>query len=141
MNFQDTRGKRRELEIISTSGDSRLAEITKTAYIEEGLALALKRHDQQLAEASFSQLPETMAPLQLAIGDRLLLTRSDEPGRNAERGSAGQVIGHARVPCALKEAFDSVKPDEHVWFDDGKIGGKVLENDGEKITIEITTPT
>jgi pyruvate kinase len=31
-----------------------------------------------------------------------------------------------------------VKAGERVWFDDGKIGGTVLANDGETITVEIT---
>jgi pyruvate kinase len=79
-----------------------------------------------------------MAPLQLAVGDHLLLTRDDEPGQSAVHDFNGQVVKPARIPCALKEAFDAVKPGERVWFDDGKIGGIALDNDGEIITVEIT---
>jgi hypothetical protein len=77
-------------------------------------------------------------PLLLAKGDHLHLTRSDEPGRPATCDFNGQVIEPARIPCTLKEVFGAVKPDEQVWFDDGKIGGVVLSNDGRVIAVEIT---
>jgi pyruvate kinase len=66
------------------------------------------------------------------------LTRSDEPGQAAVRDFNGKVVEPARIPCTLKEAFDVVKPDERVWFDDGKIGGVVTENDGNIIKVKIT---
>jgi pyruvate kinase len=79
-----------------------------------------------------------MAPLQLTVGDQLLLTRCDEPGRPAIRDYNGQVIKPARIHCTLKEAFDAVKPGERSWFDDGKIGGTALDNNGEIITVQVT---
>jgi pyruvate kinase len=138
LKFKDTRGKSRSLFVISSNAESRLAELGKTAYLEEGMAVRLIRRGQQLGEVQFSQLPDVMAPLQLFTGDRLLLTRSDEPGQEAQRDFSGQVISPARIPCTLKEVFEVVKPGERVWFDDGKIGGTVLANDGEIITVEIT---
>jgi len=76
--------------------------------------------------------------LQLNVGDVLHLTRSDEPGHPAVCDFNCQVIKPARIPCTLKEAFDTVKPGERVWFDDGKIGGRVTGNDGQIIKVEIT---
>ena len=138
MRFRDARDKQRALRIVSCAGESRLAEIAKTAYIEDGLAVTLNRREEQLGAARFSHLPAVMAPLQLAVGDHLLLTRDDEPGQSAIHDFNGQVIKPARIPCTLKEAFDAVKPGERVWFDDGKIGGTALDNNGEIITVQIT---
>jgi pyruvate kinase len=138
VSFSDMRGKERAARIVSSEGESRLAEFTKTAYIEEGLAATLHRNGEQIGAAQFSGLPDATEPLQLVVGDQLLLTRSDEPGRAAVRDSKGQVIEPARIPCTLKEAFDAVKPEEHIWFDDGKIGGIVAGNDGNIIKVEIT---
>jgi pyruvate kinase len=138
VRFRDMRGKERSARIVSSNGESRLAELTKTTYIEEGLAATLHRNEELIEEAQFSGLPSATEPLQLAVGDQLLLTRSDEPGRAAVRDTNGEVIEPARVPCTLKEAFDAVKPDERVWFDDGKIGGVVTENDGNIIKVKIT---
>jgi pyruvate kinase len=138
VRFLDMRGKERAASIVSSDGESRLAEFTNSAYIEEGLAATLHRKGEQIEAAQFSGLPVATVPLQLAVGDQLLLTRSDEPGRAAVGDSNGQVIEPARIPCTLKEAFDAVKPDERVWFDDGKIGGIVTGNDGNIIKVEIT---
>src|SRR5262245_49737309 len=138
LRFRDTRDKQRVLRIVSCAAESRLAEISKTAYIEDGLAVTLNRRDEQLGAARFSDLPDVMAPLQLTVGDQLLLTRGAEPGQPAIRDYNGQVIKPARISCALKEAFDAVKPGASVWFDDGKIGGTALKNNGEIITVQIT---
>ncbi|MGH9852839.1 MAG: hypothetical protein ACREBD_23630 [Blastocatellia bacterium] len=138
VRFLDTRGKKRVARITSASGESRLAELRKTAYVEEGIAASLYRRSELLGEAQFGALPDVTEPLQLNVGDLLHLTRSDEPGHAAVRDFNGQVIKPARIPCTLKEAFDAVKPGERVWFDDGKIGGRVTGNDGQIITVEIT---
>jgi pyruvate kinase len=38
----------------------------------------------------------------------------------------------------LPEFFDHVKPDEPVWFDDGKIGGVIRSIDADGVVVEIT---
>jgi pyruvate kinase len=138
VRFSDMRGKERAARIVSSDGASRLAELTNTAYIEEGMTATLHRDKEQIGTAQFSGLPVVTEPLRLAVGDQLFLTRSDEPGRAAIRDLDGKVIEPARIPCTLKEAFDAVRPDERVWFDDGKIGGVVRGNDGTTIKVEIT---
>jgi pyruvate kinase len=137
LRFSDTRGKQRTARFVASDGESRLAEFARTAYVEEGLTATLHRNKKQIGAAQFSGLANATEPLQLVVGDQLLLTRSDEPGRAAVRDSNGQVIEPARIPCTLKEAFGAVKPGERIWFDDGKIGGTVTGNDGDIITVEI----
>src|SRR5262249_37074582 len=61
-----------------------------------------------------------------------------ELGRPAVHDFNGQVIKPAQIPCTLKEAFDAVKPGERVWFDDGKIGGTGIDNEGKIITVRDT---
>jgi pyruvate kinase len=138
LRFRDARDRKRKLRIVSCDGESRLAEISRTAYIEDGLEFTLYRHGEQLGSARFSHLPEVMAPLHLFVGDRLLLTRGDEPGQAAVCDYNGQIVKPAQIPCTLKEAFDAVKPGASVWLDDGKIGGTALDNNGETITVRIT---
>jgi pyruvate kinase len=138
LGFRDARGKKRKLRIVSCAGESRLAEIAKTAYVENGLTVTLNRRGERLGDARFSGLPDVTASLQLAVGDHLLLTRDGESGRPAVHDFNGQVVKPAQIPCALKEAFDAVRPGDRVWFDDGKIGGTALDNNGEVITVRIT---
>jgi pyruvate kinase len=134
----DIRGKKRRANLIGENGASRIAELDQTAYLEEGMVIALYRGDELLAETRLGQLPEVIEPLLLVKGDRLQLTLNDEPGRPALLDGNGQVVEFARIPCTLKEAFGTVKAGERIWFDDGKIGGTVIGNDGQIITVEIT---
>jgi pyruvate kinase len=96
------------------------------------------RGGEPVAESRIVGVPEVVSPILLAPGDRLDLTRADEPGAGAVLDPDGQVIEPARVHCTLAAAFEAAEPGHRVWFDDGKIGGIVRENDGERITVEIT---
>jgi len=41
------------------------------------------------------------------------------------------------VPCTLPEVFDTVRPGERIWFDDGKIGGIIRAVSADQIRAEI----
>jgi pyruvate kinase len=71
-------------------------------------------------------------------GDLLILTRHLRPGRKATRDSAGSVLSPARIACTLPEIFDDVQTGEHVWFDDGKIGGIIEKVERDRVFIRIT---
>jgi len=134
----DTRGRERLLIVTEVMGRSVLAECDFTTYLETGLPLQLLRDDEVIGEGIVGLLPELVLPLQLFNNDLLLVTREDVPGRNAERDEAGNVVQPAQIPCTLDAVFDSVRADERIWFDDGKIGGVVVANDGATITVRIT---
>ena len=134
----DTRGRERLLIVTEVMGRSVLAECDFTTYLETGLPLQLLRDDEVIGEGIVGLLPELVRPLQLFNNDLLLVTREDVPGRNAERDEAGNVVQPAQIPCTLDAVFDSVRADERIWFDDGKIGGVVVANDGATITVRIT---
>lgn len=138
LHFHDLRGKQRTAQVVAAAEDARLAELTQTAYLEAGLTVTLQRAGQRLAETQLGPLPAVIEPLILSKGDPLQLTQSAAPGSPAQRDAHGQISEPARIPCTLKEAFAVVKAGERVWFDDGKIGGVVLSNDGQVITVEIT---
>jgi pyruvate kinase len=76
--------------------------------------------------------------VELKTGDRLELTRSQEPGREATTGEDGRDAAPARVPCALPEVFGRVRAGERVFLDDGKIAGVVRAADDERIEVEVT---
>jgi pyruvate kinase len=62
-------------------------------------------------------------------GSKLTLTRSQ-----MEVISKGQNI----IPLTLPEVFEHVKPNERVWFDDGKLGGIVVSANKKEIEVAIT---
>jgi pyruvate kinase len=138
VRFKDARNRSRAFEIVSTSGDSRLAEADRTSYLAQDMALVFFRGDRRLGAAIVGALPGVVAPILLKPNDVLILTRAQDPGRAARLDENGRVLEPARIPCSLDAVFDQVKPEEHVWFDDGKIGGVVVGNDGREIEVRIT---
>ena len=74
----------------------------------------------------------------MKLGDTLDLTRSLEPGRPAKYDSSGKLVTPARIGVSLSEFFDSVRPGELIWLDDGKIGGVVRSVTPEVVSIQIT---
>lgn len=138
LQFKDTRGKHRDLLIVDAVGGSRLATASKTAYVEQGMPARLVRDGEALAEGVFGPLPDVVAPLELAVGDLLVLTREGIPGRAAVRDAEGNVVEPARIPCSLEAAFDSAEPGQIIRFDDGKIGSRVISNDGQEIVVQIS---
>jgi pyruvate kinase len=138
LTFRDARGKERSMEIVKCSGGCRMAELKQTAYIDAGSTVLLYHRGKLKSQGHFGNLPEVFHPIHLFEGDILILTRVQEPGRPANRDSKGKVIKPARISCSPEEVFEIVKPHERIYFDDGKIGGTILENDRETITVRIT---
>ncbi len=70
-------------------------------------------------------------PVALRPGDRLVLTRSPLPLPLPDDPLP-------RVPCTLPAALERVRAGEHVWFDDGKLGGVVENVSVEGVGVRIT---
>lgn len=64
-------------------------------------------------------------------GDRLLVTAAAEPGIAAGPG------GPARIACTAPEVLARVKLGEPIWFDDGRIGGRVISATAAVLTVEL----
>lgn len=69
-------------------------------------------------------------PVPLRPGDLLIVTRHPEPSPAPEVPP--------RVPCTLPAALDHVQVGEHVWFDDGKLGGLVEKVAPDGISVRVT---
>jgi pyruvate kinase len=138
LRFADARGQEHEIAVTAAAGASFLAEIGRTAYLEDGTPVSAARGGEPLGEARIVGVPDVVFPIELVPGDVLVLTRADEPGSQAERDADGRAVVPARIHCTLAPAFEQVEPGQRVWFDDGKIGGIVEANDGELITVKIT---
>jgi pyruvate kinase len=66
------------------------------------------------------------------------MTRSSTPGQPARYGEQGQIVNPARIGCTLPEVFADVRPNEPIWFDDGKIGGLIESVGQEELTVRVT---
>ena len=74
----------------------------------------------------------------LRVGERLILRFDQWPGKPAEYDREGRHVRPASVPVTMPEAFAHVREGEAVWFDDGKIGGRVVKVSEEEVEVEIT---
>ncbi len=134
----DARGKKRRLTVTAKSAGAVQASCEDTVYFEDGVAVELHRAGRRISKAKVSGLPLVEEPLLLKIGEQLVLTRLAEPGRPAQRDARGKPTRPAFVSCTLPEVFDAAKPGERIYFDDGKIGGRILSNRTGNIVVRIT---
>jgi pyruvate kinase len=144
LKLTDLRGKSRVLELQERVGASCWAASAQTVYLRAGDSMDLEHvakggERESFAAAATVARPPGAAPfVLLARGDILILSRSQAPGHPAERDETGRVVHAATIPCATPEVFADLRPDERIWFDDGKIGGVIEAVAAEAIRIRIT---
>lgn len=138
VEVDDSRGKTRQFIVTASFGASWLAHCDHHAFITEGAVCRLNRDDIEWAQGVVGQLPEVFLPIVLKAGDALILTRDKQPGEPAAYDDQGKLLRPAFIPCTLDAVFDAVETGHPIWFDDGKIGGQVLSNDGNNIEVTIT---
>lgn len=141
VRFRDTRSKKRVLEVTGIEGGSRWAALGKTAYVATGTGLRLEGPDPDADELEYQvgRLPPVEQRLRLEIGDVLVLTREQDPGRPARVAGTGQVMEPARIACTPSEALDRVQVGERIWFDEGRIGGVIRAVHDREVRVEITS--
>jgi pyruvate kinase len=138
LEFVDARDANRTINVVDVGDGGCWAEAHRTAYVVPGVALERERHvANKLRRTPIGALPPTEGSILLRAGDLLIVTRGVEPGRGATYDSAGRVLTPARVGCTIPQVFDDVHAGEHVWFDDGKIGGVIEKADGERWFVRI----
>lgn len=138
LHFTDTRGQAHRMTVATAAEGWLIAELDRTAYVEEETLVTATRNGLPIAEGRVVDVPEIHAPIPLVPGDQLILTREDEPGRPACVDADGRVIAPARIHCTLADVFEQAKAGQRVWFDDGKIAGIVKGSDLDEILVEIT---
>lgn len=141
INFVDARGASRSLKIVGVFGEGRLAESGQTAYVETGTVLRLAGPVDQGRggdKGKVGELPPLEQWIRLRVGDLLSLRLDRRPGSPAVYDREGRLVGTASVGVTMPEAFAHVREGESVWFDDGKIGGRVRSVGADVLEVEIT---
>jgi pyruvate kinase len=141
--FRDARDARRALRVIGQEDGGRWATLDRTAYIVSGTRVrhagAARVRGAPRRTSGIGPLPPTEQFIRIGKGDRLVLTRGEEPGRCAILDAAGREIAPARIPCTPPEVLDNVRVGEPIWFDDGRIGG-IIESVGDgEVVVAITS--
>jgi len=134
LRFRDARGLRRGLRVVERQGDSLRAEVEQRAFV---VPETLFRASDADAGASPVGVPRAETPIVLSEGDRLILTRSLEPGHAEVRDPAGRVVEPGRVGCTEPTLFDRVRPGHRVLLDDGKFQAEAVEVHPERLELRI----
>lgn len=126
--FTDGRGKPRSLLLTSLYEDgSWLSHCEQSSYVVAGSALQWQRPEEDgsytlMGEFNLSDFEGTALPIRLFKGDKLLLTRSTDPGHPARFNHQGNLLDPASISCTLPEVIEQLETGARVWFDDGKLG-------------------
>lgn len=126
IRFVDGRGARRTMKVTGETDEGFRAETEKTAYITPDTLLRRGKQDKSVKSGVKVSCIEPLGNhITLRRGDLLTLTPDLTPGRPAEYDGSGNLTSHATIGCTIPGILEDVKVGEHVWFDDGKIGGIV----------------
>jgi len=134
IELTDARGSRRVLVVLRRQRGGAWLEGADTTYLVPGLELCT---GGTAGSGVVGALARREGALVLRPGDVLRLTRSLEPGRNAERDARGAVLAPAHIGCTLPEVFADVRAGECVWLDDGRIGARVRAVRADELELEV----
>ncbi|MFA6310409.1 MAG: pyruvate kinase [Sterolibacterium sp.] len=139
IELTDTRGRHRSLEVIEVDADACVCQTDRTAYVNPGIEIKLRRKDKALAKAHIGDLPPLQQAIPLKGGDILELARGNILGRAAVVDGSGKVIKPALVGCSLTEVFRNVRKGERIFFDDGRISGVIVNVTYNRIKVQISS--
>ncbi len=130
IRVKDSRKKRRELTVIDKADHACICTCEQGAYVLSRAELSLVRDDVEIATGHIGELPFIEEPLRLHTGDLLILTKEDK----------ALLAKHRNVPhisCTLPEVFSTAQAGQPIFFDDGKIEGRIREVHSGHMVIEI----
>lgn len=132
IQLRDTRNDRRTLVVTSRAEAGTWVDAFDTTYLVTGTRLtAGNRH------ARIGLLPELQQSITLLVDDVLTLSADQSPARvpgdaplipDSTRGPEGEGTPrrNLRIGCTLPVALEALRVGHRVYFDDGKIGGRVV---------------
>jgi len=142
----DASGRHRQLCVERRSAEGVWATTTQSCHFTPGLTLVADRRsgrnsDRREAKRltlTVGYIPALEGSLLLHIGDQLSVVAMPELGRPAENAAEGKLRRRAVISCTLAEVFANVNCGDRIFFDDGKIGGVVVEVRPAELLVEIT---
>jgi pyruvate kinase len=133
LHLKDARASKRTLHLGSRVGDSYWASSNKTIYVMKGMIVS-----NASRKAPVGDLPHKVQPINLKVGDIMIVSGRPIQGRDAIRDAAGRVKKPAVVSCTLAQALANVRRGQPIWFDDGKIGATVISASRNQMKVRVT---
>ncbi len=137
VELTDARGADRRLTVTRSMLAGALLECDHTVYLTGETRLRIRRKGSKTHETVLKDIPVPDGKLRLQRGQVMRLV-SDGLGHGAVAAAKGRRPQPATVACTLPEALAHVRKGERIWFDDGRIGGVVLQAGAKRLQVEIT---
>jgi pyruvate kinase len=132
----DVRGSARRLRVTACSPDRVELECDRTCYLASGMELRPKGAGR--GALRIGRLAALERSIVLKRGDSLVLSNRPSPGREAQLDANGLALAPATIGCTIPEIVDDLQAGERIWFDDGRIGGRIRSVGDGEATLEIT---
>jgi pyruvate kinase len=136
IQFSDTRGAARRMLVIACGPDRVELECDRTCYLASGMELRRKGGGDGILR--IGRLPARERSILLRRGDPIILSNRLDVGRDARADEDGHILEPAMISCTIPEVIEDLRAGEPVWFDDGRLGGRIKAVEGGEATIEIT---
>lgn len=139
IRFRDIRGSSRSWRIREVLADGCWAEAKKTSYLANGTVFTLSdKHSGPGQQTKIMSLAPQDSICLVRVGDVLLMSVINKPGKSALHDSLGELLSPGRVSLAIPEVYRDVRPGEPVSFDDGRIAGVIEKRHPEQLQLRIT---
>jgi len=133
VRITDSRKKKRHLTVIHKADHGCVCSCEQGAYVLNRAELSLLRDGREIAAGRVGGLPFVEEPIRLNPRDLLVLTKEENT-----RPSGHRDVPH--ISCTLPEAFSAAQAGQPIFFDDGKIEGRIREVHPDHMLVEIVHP-
>jgi len=138
LEFRDARGSSRKIKITVKNREAVSGTCDETSYVIPQTVFNLVRKGKVAGDARPLNVQGTPSFIHVRRGEKLIVTGPEIPGKAAVRDKHGRVVEPARIGCTLPEVLTDAKKGEHIFFDDGKIGGVIRAITEKGLEVEIT---
>jgi pyruvate kinase len=129
VHVKNSSGKTRELTVIHKADRVCICSCEHGAWVLSRALLSLRRDGKEISVCHVGDLPFVEEPIRLHPRDLLVLTK-DEKAPAPHRD-----LPH--ISCTLPEVFTTALAGQPIFFDDGKIEGRIREVQPDHILVEI----
>ena len=130
LHIRDSRGKSRHLTVMEKGDHSLVCRSEQGAYVVSRAEWSLLRDGKKVVTGRLGDLPFVEEPLRLHPHDVLVLTREENSKLEVHRNLP-------RISCTLPEVFSTAQAGQPIFFDDGKIEGRIQEVHPDHMLVEI----
>ncbi|MDN6309630.1 MAG: pyruvate kinase [Flavobacteriaceae bacterium] len=137
--FKDARGKKRKIHIDGKESQGIWGVCKKSAFVTIETILNVFFEKESTSEIHrIHDLQSLEEIIFLSKGDLLRLDKEAILGAPTQRHANGAVAEVAHISCTIPEILNNVSEGDPIFFNDGKIGGEVIETASKHLMIEIT---